>query len=138
MSTCESQRIEHIDSVAHFRVIVDSNRSEVVDDLCPIALVVACEKHGAVARIVREPHEETKASFPTGRLFAPVRHVGPEVGVACCSVLGPGREPNLAEKKDNATTAARSISRISAVQQGPPGAVLCLYRHTSSWPASGG
>ena len=68
------------------------------NDIRPIAVVVAGGERGAAAPAVRVPAFGAKATYPTGRSAALVRHVEAVVGVARCSVLCPAQDRNhLAE-----------------------------------------
>ena len=75
---------------------VDSIRSNIGDDVCPIAVVVAGGERGAAAPAVRLPEVGAEAPYPPGRSPALVRHV--EAVVRCRSVLCPAPDRNdLAE-----------------------------------------
>ena len=88
---------------------VDPIYSDSGGDIRPIAVVFAGGERGAVAPVVRVPEVGAKATYPTGRSAALVRHVEAVVGVARCSVLCPAQDRNdLAEE---------AISRLLARAQ---------------------
>lgn len=78
---------------------VDSIRSSIVDDVCPIAVVVAGGERGATAPVGRVPEVGAKALYPPGRSPALVGHVEAVVGVARRAVLRSAQDCNhLSEK----------------------------------------
>jgi len=81
-----------VDPVLHDPV--DSVHSETVDDVRPIAAFFVNGECGAAAPAVRVPAFRAKATYPTGRSAALVRHVEAVVGVARYSVLCPAQDRN--------------------------------------------
>jgi hypothetical protein len=83
--------------------------SDVGACICPIAAFFANGECGAAAPAVRVPAFGAKATYPTGRPAALVRHVEAMVGMARCAVLCPAQDRNdLAEE---------AISRLLARAQ---------------------
>jgi hypothetical protein len=90
-----SRKRQHIDSMANVRVVadpvvhslVDSIRSNLGDNVCPIAVVAAGGERGASAPVGRVPEVGAKAPYPPGRSPALVPHVEAVVGQARRAVL---------------------------------------------------